>query len=247
MNLNALSTRPLPEAPLSPASSSSAASQAAFFGPLHYEPKYAYPLIVWLHGPDADEQQLLRVMPSLSLRNYVGVAPRGLFASAAPHGLALSERSGAVRPRYRSGWIAASPGGACEAVLACIQAARERYHIHPARIFIAGCESGGSLALQLAVQRPDLFAGAVSLAGPFPAGPQALVRFSELRQFPAFLATTHDNPYFSPEALTQQVCLLGSAGLNVAHGVYPGANPLSPEILAEANRWIMNTALGSAA
>ena len=46
------------------------------FVPLHYEPNYAYPLIVWLHGAQDDERQLKRVMPFISLRNYVAVAPR---------------------------------------------------------------------------------------------------------------------------------------------------------------------------
>src|SRR5262245_30987235 len=38
--------------------------------PLHYERNYAYPLIVWLHGPDDDERQVTRVMPHVSTRNY---------------------------------------------------------------------------------------------------------------------------------------------------------------------------------
>ena len=50
------------------------------FVPLHYEPNYAYPLVVWLHGPGDDERQLLRVMPLVSMRNYVAVGPRGTSA-----------------------------------------------------------------------------------------------------------------------------------------------------------------------
>ena len=49
----------------------------AVFAPLHYEPNYAYPLIVWLHGGGDTEQQLRRVMPFISLRNYVAVAHAG--------------------------------------------------------------------------------------------------------------------------------------------------------------------------
>src|ERR1700676_406196 len=49
----------------------------ALFGPLHYEANYAYPLLVWLHGPGDSEGQLKRIMPQISLRNYVAVAPRG--------------------------------------------------------------------------------------------------------------------------------------------------------------------------
>jgi hypothetical protein len=46
------------------------------FAPLHYEPNYAYPLVVWLHAEGTDEQDLSRVIPRISMRNYVAVAPR---------------------------------------------------------------------------------------------------------------------------------------------------------------------------
>src|SRR5215475_6844861 len=49
----------------------------ALFAPLHYEANYAYPLLIWLHGGGDSEHQLRRVMPHISLRNYVAVAPRG--------------------------------------------------------------------------------------------------------------------------------------------------------------------------
>src|SRR5689334_12243455 len=55
----------------------------ALFGPLHYEPNYAYPLLVWLHGAGDDESQLKRIMPLVSLRNYVGVAIRGTETASA--------------------------------------------------------------------------------------------------------------------------------------------------------------------
>ena len=53
----------------------------ALFAPLHYESNYAYPLIVWLHGANDDERQLKRIMPFVSLRNYVAVSPRGTVAA----------------------------------------------------------------------------------------------------------------------------------------------------------------------
>src|SRR5688572_27524759 len=51
-------------------------AQCAWFTPMHYEPNYAYPLLVWLHGDHGDQQQLKRIMPLVSMRNYVAVAPR---------------------------------------------------------------------------------------------------------------------------------------------------------------------------
>ena len=71
-----------------PVSSPSALSQAwdlrssqvnpqySLYVPLHYERNYAYPLLIWLHGPSDDERQLRTIMRHISVRNYVGVAPR---------------------------------------------------------------------------------------------------------------------------------------------------------------------------
>ena len=50
---------------------------------MHYAPGYAYPLIVWLHGSGSDERQLQRIMPLVSMQNYVAVAPRGIPLTAA--------------------------------------------------------------------------------------------------------------------------------------------------------------------
>src|SRR6185503_16233240 len=51
------------------------------FAPIHYEERYAYPLLVWLHGDAGSEQELRQIMPLVSMRNYVAIAPRGASAS----------------------------------------------------------------------------------------------------------------------------------------------------------------------
>jgi phospholipase/carboxylesterase len=43
--------------------------------PLHYEPKYAYPLVIWLNRDAFNPRNLSRFSNSLSLRNYVIAAP----------------------------------------------------------------------------------------------------------------------------------------------------------------------------
>src|SRR5262245_59215922 len=53
----------------------------ALFAPIHYEPGYAYPLVVWLHGAGSNERELWQVMPKVSVRNYVGASARGAVVS----------------------------------------------------------------------------------------------------------------------------------------------------------------------
>src|SRR3984957_12268560 len=54
----------------------------ARFIPQRYEPNYAYPLLVLFHARGSDEQQMVRSMPALSWRNYVGLGLRGPEAVA---------------------------------------------------------------------------------------------------------------------------------------------------------------------
>src|SRR3954470_8405870 len=49
----------------------------ARFIPQRYEPNYAYPLLVLFHARGGDEQQMVRSMPALSWRNYIGLSLRG--------------------------------------------------------------------------------------------------------------------------------------------------------------------------
>src|SRR3954466_5174920 len=47
------------------------------FVPQRYEPNYPYPLLVLFHSRGGDEQQMVRSMPAMSWRNYVGLSLRG--------------------------------------------------------------------------------------------------------------------------------------------------------------------------
>src|SRR6516162_6467745 len=50
------------------------------FLPTGYEPNYPYPLVVFFHGHGGDEQQVLNLAPTISRRNYLGIALRGPLA-----------------------------------------------------------------------------------------------------------------------------------------------------------------------
>src|SRR5690349_10507726 len=95
------------------------------FAPLHYEAGYAYPLIVWLHGPGDDEHQLKRVMPLVSMRNYVSIAPRG----TQPMCTAQQQEGFTWRQTHEAIALAE------QRVMGTIDLACERYNIASQRIF----------------------------------------------------------------------------------------------------------------
>jgi len=202
----------------------------ALFAPLHYESGYAYPLIVWLHAPGNDERQLIRIMPGVSMRNYVAVAPRGICSAATGK---------AARPGYD--WPQTENGAqeAEQRVFAAIEGAAVKLHIARHRVFVAGFDCGGTMALRLALGRPDRFAGVVSLGGAFPRCRPALGNLVEARRLPIFLAVGRDSQEYPADEVCENLRLLHSAGMSVTLRQYPCGHELAPQMLADVDRWII--------
>lgn len=199
----------------------------SLFAPLHYEPRYAYPLLVWLHGPGEDQRSLRRVMPRISERNYVAVAPRGLLPSFDDRGQQCAW------PLHATGLDWAE-----EQVLRAIDAARAQYNVLGSRVFLAGVDSGGTMALRLALAHPRLVAGVASLGGPLPGGP-TLTRLNELRSLQVLLASGRHSRRYPETEVCRNLRLLHSAGIPTVLRQYPGGDELPEQALADLNRWIM--------
>jgi phospholipase/carboxylesterase len=163
-------------------------SARAAFVPLHYEPKYAYPLIVWLHGPGNDERQLFEIMPPVSRRNYVAVAPRGF-------------RIGGQQPGEEVwGWPQTCEHipQAEQRIFDSIAMVCHKLHVAPGRIFLAGAEAGGTMAFRVAMSYPTRFAGVLSLGGAFPTGQTPLGQWTTARSLTVFLAIGRDSLPYPP-------------------------------------------------
>jgi len=208
----------------------------ALFGPLHYEPGYAYPLIVWLHGPGTDERQLLRIMPSMSMRNYVAVAPRGEPLDSD----AEQRQPGCGWPQSGSA-IPLAEGRVFDA----IQIASQKYHVCPQKIFLAGFDAGGTMALRVAMNHPHRFAGVISLGGPFPRGSAPLGHLAEARRVPILLAVGRDSLRYPPERVCEDLRLFHTAGLFATLRHYPGGHEISPQMLDDIDRWVMGHVTGT--
>ncbi len=201
----------------------------ALFSPLHYEANYAYPLLIWLHGASDDENQLKRIMPLVSMRNYVAAAVRGTCRADRAAG----------KPAYRWSQSQGDAALAEQRVFDAIDVARSRFNVAPRRIFLAGFDCGGTMAFRLAMEHPQRFAGVLSLGGEFPAGRGALRSLPDFRRVPIFLATGRDSAHYPPETVCENLKLFHSAGLHVALRQYPCGHELTAAMLADVDRWIM--------
>lgn len=212
----------------------------ASFAPLHYEPNYAYPLIIWLHGDGQDESQLLRVMPVISLRNYVAISPRAP-AKEIFRCKQVPDRRVHHKKEISQGytWNINHLNEAQQLIEDGIRTAGMRYRISPRRIYLVGVESGGTLALQLALLHPELYAGVASFNGPFSESAPKLQNLRQLQDLSIFMGISRSSCAFPVEVACEQLRLMHTAGLYVAFKNYPTAEVLHPEMLRDVDRWIM--------
>jgi phospholipase/carboxylesterase len=215
--------------------SQTCATPHSLFAPMHYEPNYAYPLIVWLHGDGTNERQLQRVIPLISMRNYVAVSARG------------TQPVEGSPPGYRWGTDDKDVIAAEQTVFNCVAAAKEKFNIAPRRVFLAGYQSGGTVAFQIGLHYPHRFAGVLSVAGPFPKSGTPLAELRAVRELPLFIAQGRESLQYPVERTCDELKLFHAAGLNVTLRQYPGGDDLHPQILHDIDVWTMEIVTATAA
>lgn len=195
------------------------------FVPEGYEPNYAYPLLVWLHGTGGDERDLIEQMPGISTRNCFGLSLRG------PRPLAAGGYS------WPDGSVAALEREISETV----RRLRREYHIHSERIFLGGFERGAALALELLLRRPEWFGGAAALAGSLPQTDLVLSRYRELQGKRVLLMGGVRDAVVPADDVIRTSRLLHAAGLDVTLKISDADHTVTPRMLSQINRWIIDS------
>ena len=204
------------------------------FTPTGYEPRYPYPLIVFLHGHGGNQQQILRLAPRVSRRNYVSIGLRGPVCLG-------PNRKGALG----FSWGDASHLPLIEDyLLSAIEQTRRHYHIHSERIFLAGFAEGATLAYRLGLQFPDKLNGVIALNGHMPREDRPLLRLPEVRSLRVFIGHGVANSVVPASLVRADRRLLYSAGLDVEMKSYATNHRLHPDMLRDMNRWIITRFAG---
>jgi phospholipase/carboxylesterase len=231
----------------------------ARFIPQRYEPNYAYPLLVLFHARGGDEQQMVRSMPAMSWRNYVGLSLRGPEAAvkrgrlegfgwgptfARPDRLAprpvvhVSERD-LVRRRLLEG----APDAIDlleDGVFAAIRQTRRALHVHSERIYLVGIGEGAAVAYRLGLSYPERFAGVIALNGWIPSGFRPLGRLKACRELRILVVHGEWNARVPVASARRDVATLRAGGLRVAFQSYPCAHRLTSPMLADVDTWLIN-------
>lgn len=202
-------------------------AEVSVFAPLDYEPNYAYPLIVWLHSDGQTSSQLETLMTSISVRNYVGVAPQASVGNF-QCGYFWEQDFDSIQVAGKS-------------ISDAVAQAKKRFNIQPRRIFLAGSGGGGTMALRIGLRNPGQFAGIISLNGPMPSGQSPLAQWSRCRNMPIFWGQCVQNPDgLDQEQMCEQFRFLYASGfLNVSVREYQTRQQLEFHAPSAMNRWIM--------
>jgi phospholipase/carboxylesterase len=231
----------------------------AQFVPQRYEPNYAYPLLVMFHTRGGDETQLVRGMPGLSWRNYIGLGIRGadpvvrrgqvvgygwgsIFSrnAASSHRHDLNSQIAIVRQALDPRAPLDEMERIEEAVFDSVRRARRALHIHSERIFLVGHGEGAAVAYRLGLTYPERFAGVVSLNGWLPGGFRPLGRLSACRSLRVLIVHGQWNGRSPIERTRAEAAVLRAGGLRVAFQSYPCGHRLARRMLADADTWLIN-------
>ena len=201
----------------------------SLFLPEPFEPRYHYPVVIWLHQDDSNEDELLSVMPQISEQNYIGIGFRGTSDDG-------QSPSGSFH------WEASQEK--CEDLLEEIQdtlAEMSRFfRIDSKRIYLAGFEAGASMALELLLAAPQLFAGAIALGGSIPNLDRCRGRFRELAKCKVLLSLGREDRTVDRKQFAKLARKLDRTGLQVEKRLYDAVHELQPEMLRDIDRWLMS-------
>lgn len=201
------------------------------FMPDGYEPRYPYPLLVMFHGRGGNEEQVLRLAPRMSRRNFLSVSMRG------PE-LLGSRTDG----RPACGWGEGADEGAIDDYLIdTVEQTRRTYHIHSERVYLVGVCEGAAVAYRAAFALAGKVAGVISLNGamPKPTPGVPMFRYDAVRGLRVMIGHGIANsviPYTSAERDRQ---LLYTAGADVKLNPYPATHKLHSDMLRDVNRWVI--------
>ncbi|MFM9057558.1 MAG: alpha/beta hydrolase [Planctomycetaceae bacterium] len=141
-----------------------------------------------------------------------------------------------------------SPGGDPEArVWRAIDRVRDRWSVHPRRIYLVGQGAGGSDAFRIACRTPGAWGGVASIGGAFPLDEGLFAAAPFVRRLPMLLCLSQAAVAAEPGPVDRVLRLFHAAGAVLSLRLYPGGDELSPAVFADLDRWLMADVCGPAA
>ncbi len=208
--------------------------------PANYEPRYSYPLIVWLTDSQCPIESALGYVSDLSPQNYVGLAIddciiQSILPSTAPAADSMVEFLRRVADTENR-------------IVNLIRDFGRDINFHMDRLFIAGVGDAATTALLIAMHQPDWFAGCVAIDGQFPPAGQLLSRNVELAGRRFLLSSRGGRSAFRSASATRHVARqLIASGASVRTQIETQDELVSPATLRSIDDWILSGILSKGA
>jgi len=197
--------------------------------PEPFEPRYRYPVVIWLHQDESNENELHTVMPQISDQNYIGLAFRGTSDDG------QSEETGNFH------WDAGEDklGELVEEIHETIAEMSRFFRMDTDRIYVAGFGSGATVALELLLEAPELFAGAIALGGAIPTTKGCGSKYRQLSAKKVLLGWGRKDHVLDPKSYQQQADQLEQTGVLIDTRLYDCGHELTSNMLKEIDHWLM--------
>lgn len=187
--------------------------------------------LVLLHGYGADERDLLSIAHALDPRLRA-------VSLQAPISMGGRQRAWYSLKQHGRG-ISFDAAEAAEGARLCVEAVEEIARGSP-QPFLLGFSQGASMALAVALTRPELVKGVFSLSGvPARVEPAELAAPAALRGLPVFAAHGTHDPVLPIEMGRANRAELGRLGCEVTWREYPMGHMVLPEELDDAREWLL--------
>lgn len=208
--------------------------------PESYEPRYAYPLVVWLTGKDCGVDESLSHIAAMSPQNYLGLAiDECLFdkpeSAQNDFDMPVEFLKRLVDVENR--------------VVNAVRSVRQVLNVHTERIFLAGAGDAASVALLLAMHQPEWFGGCIAFGGSLPPAAKLLANKAELSGKRFFLgAPGGRSTWQTTSSVRNSAKQLVSAGADVSVSVNASetGSLVNRLTLREVDQWIISGILADA-
>ena len=193
-----------------------------------FEPRYRYPVVIWLHQDESNEEELHTVMPQISDQNYIGLAFRGTSDDG-------QSESGAFH------WEACQDKLAdlLEEIRETIAEMSRFFRMDLDRIYVAGFDSGATVALELLLEAPELFAGAIALGGGIPSTAGYGSKYRQKTEKKVLLGWGRKDHVLDAKSFQEQIHQLEQTGVLADKRLYDCGHEMTADMLKEIDHWLM--------
>ena len=202
--------------------------------PESYEPRYAYPLVVWLTSKGYGVDDSLDHIAAMSPQNYLGLAvDECLFEKIE------SDQDDFDMPvEFLKRLVDVE-----NRVVNAVRSVRQVLNVHTERIFLAGAGDAASVALLLAMHQPEWFGGCIAFGGSLPSAAKLLANKAELSGKRFFLgAPGGRSAWQTTSSVRNSARQLIAAGADVSVSVNASETDSLVNRLAlrEVDQWIIS-------